>query len=137
MTNQPTDNEWIEKARQQYSMCMSPKRHEIHCELFKQAILSNLPKPTEVVALVDIEDIIEKIWYIKRYSDTRYFDWEEVKKELKKLIIDNIPQSISREAVEKLREKYKIEHEAEQMIEAGDVLEDLDALLNNPQDDTN
>lgn len=49
MTNQPTNNEWIEK-------------------------------------------LIEKIWYLKRYSDTRYFDWEEVKKELKKLIIDNLPK---------------------------------------------
>jgi hypothetical protein len=61
MTNQPKDNEWIEKARQQYSMCMSPKRHEIHCELFKQSILSNIPKPTEVVAPVDIDKIINDI----------------------------------------------------------------------------
>lgn len=58
MTNQPTNNEWI-------------------------------------------ENLIDKIWYLKRYSDTRYFDWEEIKNELKKLIIDNLPQSISREAISK------------------------------------
>lgn len=98
MTNQPKDNEWIEK-------------------------------------------LIDKIWYLKRYSDTRYFDWEEVKKELKKLIIDNLPQSISREAVEKMINRYKRLEEWEKdniwWCALRCFIKDLNSLLPNPQDDTN
>lgn len=82
-----TNNEWIEQARLTYNeIPIWWKECKDEETAFKQAILYNLPKPTEVVAPVDIEDIIEKIWYVKRYSDTRYFDWEEVKKELRKIL---------------------------------------------------
>jgi hypothetical protein len=60
MTNQPKDNEWIEKARKQFwatkkeVMAVNHKFIELLTkDEFSKAILSNLPKPTEVIAPVE------------------------------------------------------------------------------------
>lgn len=51
---------------------------------------------------------------------------------------NNLPKSISREAVVKLRNQYKERDKQEVTVEAGEVLKDLDQLLiSNPQHDTN
>lgn len=93
MTNQPTDNEWIEKARLQF----------------------------------------RDNW-----------KWNQTSDDFRKAIEDNLPQSISREAVEKLREKRWNGKHKPVTTENGwelvwEINNDLDQLLSptNPQDDTN
>lgn len=81
-----------------------------------------------------IENLVEKIWYIKRYSDTRYFDWEETKKELRKLIQDNLPKHIPVEAVEKLKKKRISDWWYGTEI-VDDFINDLDILLSKQQQD--
>lgn len=54
MTNQPTNNEWIEQARITYNeIPIWWKECKDEETAFKQAILYNLPKPTEVVAPIE------------------------------------------------------------------------------------
>lgn len=61
MTNQPTDNEWIEQARLTYNeIPIWWKECKDEETAFKQAILYNLPKPTEVVSPVDIDEILNE-----------------------------------------------------------------------------
>lgn len=74
--------------------------------------------------------------------------WNQTGDDFRKAIEDNLPQSISREAVEKLREKreekrLQVEARDSSQIQAitliviNEFYKDLDALLFNPQDDTN
>jgi hypothetical protein len=71
MTNQPTYNEWkykafaefmSEKNAQDFDKVIDPKTQtEFMLRYFIEAIDHNIPKPTEVVAPVDIDKIINDI----------------------------------------------------------------------------
>ncbi len=84
---------------------------------FSEAILNNITPLCRIHTTSCVDSMLKS-----------YDDW------YKKWLSESKPQ-IPVEAVEKLREKYEKEHEAEQMIEAGDVLNDLDILLSQQQQD--
>ena len=60
------------------------------------------------------EELIEKIWYIKRYSDTRYFNREDAKKELEKIFADKI--ILDKQVLEWMIRDYELRMKSEQTI---------------------
>lgn len=112
-----TNNEWIEKAQDEFiALVMSWIDTE---ESFKTAIEDNLPEHYKMLDQIR--------WGIELNEKFKY---------------EVIPQSISREAVEKLREKRG--NHTNRDVESRwhnieEIIRDLDQLLSptNPQDDTN
>lgn len=80
-----------------------------------------------------IDEIIEKIWYIKRYADTRYFDWNEAKKELK-TILDKHLNKLDTGKVDVLLDKWKWKYDCkewfvvETYIQINEFISDLQSL---------
>jgi hypothetical protein len=98
-----TDNEWIEQARVQY---LDINTDGITYEYFKQAILDNLPKPTEVVAPVDIEEALNKIKDIIMW--TMYeADYDKIRDILLHLKGTTPVEQINQERVSTIKKKYK------------------------------